>query len=154
MINTPSEQLGFGIGTCGCPCSILTWSLINNVGIRRDRRSFLRPGCRTRGTWSGGLQRWRVVERGWDINPRRMRSEGYSSRFVCLSVTVLTAANFVCKAKVRYHRVLHDIIQICNVWISLKTLRPKVMVLFAYHRCLPRSLKSSRWTKDTAASSF
>ena len=73
---------------------------------------------------------------------------------VCLSVTALTATNFVCKAKVRYHRVLHDVLQTCNVWISLKRIRSKVMALFAYHRCLPRSLKSSRWTKDTAASSF
>ena len=56
-----------------------------------------------------------------------MRSEGYGSQFVCLpvcvcvclsvclSVTALTATNFVCKAKVRYHRVLHDVLQICKL---------------------------------------
>ena len=52
---------------------------------------------------------------------------------VGLSVTALTATNFVCKAMVRYHRVLHDVLQIYNVWISLKTLRSKVMALFVSH---------------------
>ena len=91
------------------------------------------------------------------VNPRRMRSEGYGSQFVCLSVCLsvcLLPTNFVCKAKVRYHRVLHDVLQTCNVWISIKTLCSKVMALFAYHHCLPRSLKSSRWTEEAAVSSF
>ena len=73
---------------------------------------------------------------------------------VCLSVTTLTATYLVCKTKVRYHRVLYGVLQTCNVWISLKMLRSKVMALFAYHRCLPHSLKSSRWTEETAVSSF
>ena len=94
--------------------------------------------------------------------PRYMCSEGYSSQFdctcecvcVCLSVTVLAATYLVCKAKVRYHRVLNGVLQICNVGISLKTLHSKVMVLFAYHHRLPQSLKSSRWTEETAVSSL
>ena len=87
------------------------------------------------------------------INPQRMRSKGYSSQFVCVcvSVTTLTATYLVYKAKVRYHRVLYGVLQICNVWISLKTLCSKVMALFAYHRC---SLKSSRWTEETAVVLF
>ena len=73
---------------------------------------------------------------------------------VCLSVTALTATYLVCKAKVRYHMVLYGVLQICNVWLSLKTLLSKVMALFAYHYCLPCSLTSSRWTEETALSSF
>ena len=73
---------------------------------------------------------------------------------VCLSATALTATYLVCKAKVRHHRVIYGVLQIYNVWISLKTLRSKVMALFAYHRCLPYSLKSSRWTEEPAVSSF
>ena len=49
--------------------------------------------------------------------------------------------------------VIYDVLQICNVWLSLKVLLSKVMALFAYHYCLPRSLTSSRWTEETAVSS-
>ena len=73
---------------------------------------------------------------------------------ICLSVTVLTATYLICKAKVRYHRVLYGVLQICNVWTLLKKLRSKVMALFAYHCCLPHSLKRSRWTEETAVSCF
>ena len=74
---------------------------------------------------------------------------------VCLSVTTLTATYIVCKAEVRYHNmVLYGVLQICNVWLSLKTLLSKVMALFAYHCCLPRSLTSSPWTEEIAVSSF
>ena len=61
------------------------------------------------------------------INPRRMR-EAYGSWFVCvcacvyLSVTVLTATYIILKSKVRYHRGLHGVLNICNVWLSLKRL--------------------------------
>ena len=64
-----------------------------------------------------------------------MRRKDYSSQFVCvcvcvcLSVTALTTTYLVCKAKVRYHRVLYGVLQICNMLIQLRTLRSKVMAL-------------------------
>ena len=86
------------------------------------------------------------------INPRRMRHRVIVVSLsvclsVCLSVTMLAATYLACK-------VLYGVLQICNVWISLKTFRSKVMALFAYHRCLPHSLKSSRWTEETVVNSF
>ena len=65
---------------------------------------------------------------------------------VYLSVTALTATYIILKSKVRYHRGLHGVFNICNVWLSLKTLYSKVMASFTYHGCLPRSLTSSRRT--------
>ena len=65
---------------------------------------------------------------------------------VYLSVTTLTAAYIILKSKVRYHRGLHGVLNICNVWLSLKTLCSKVMASFTYHGCLPHSLTSSRRT--------
>ena len=61
---------------------------------------------------------------------------------VYLSVTALTATYIILKSKVRYQRGLHGVLNICNVWLSLKTLCSKVMASFAYHGCLPRSLHS------------
>ena len=76
--------------------------------------------------------------------------EGYGSWFVCvyvcvcvcvyLSVTALTATYIILKSKVRYHRGLHGVLNICNVWLSLKMLYSKVMASFTYHGYLPRSL--------------
>ena len=90
------------------------------------------------------------------INTRCACAAGVTvvSLYVCLSVTTLTATYLVRKAKVRYHMVLYGVLQICNVWLLLKTLLSKVMALFAYYYCLPRSLASSRWTEETAVSSF
>ena len=91
------------------------------------------------------------------VNPRRMR-EGYGSWFVCvcvyvcvcvcvyLSVTALTATYIILKSKVRYHRDLHGVLNICNVWLPLKALYSKVMASFTYHGCLLRSLTSSQQT--------
>ena len=98
----------------------------------------------------------RVLFESKFINPRRACTAGITvvSLCVCLSVTAVTATYLVRKAKVRYHMVLYSDLQICNMWLSLKTLLSKVMALFAYHYCLPRSLASSRWTEETAVSSF
>ena len=41
---------------------------------------------------------------------------------VCVFVTVLTATYIILKSKVRYHRGLHGVLNICNVWLSLKRL--------------------------------
>ena len=50
---------------------------------------------------------------------------------VCVStVTALTATYIILKSMVRYHRGLHGVLNICNVWLSLKTLCSKVMALF------------------------
>ena len=88
--------------------------------------------------------------------------QGYGSQFVCvqgyilctlgvcvsvyLSVTTLTATYNILKSKVRYHGVLHDVLNICNVWLSLKPLCSKVMASFTCHACLPCSLTSSQRT--------
>ena len=40
------------------------------------------------------------------------------------------------------------------VWLSLKTLRSRVMASFAGHCCLSRSLMNFRWTNETAMASF
>ena len=88
-----------------------------------------------------------------------MRSEGYSRQFVCvcvcvcvcvsvvcLSITALTATYLICKAKVRYHRILYGVLQICNVWISLKTLVQKLwrylLTTAAFH--IPEELSMDR----------
>ena len=63
---------------------------------------------------------------------------------VCLSVATLTATYLVCKAKVRYHRVPYGVLQICNVWISLRMLRSKVMVLPPLPSTLPEELSMDR----------
>ena len=87
-----------------------------------------------------------------------MRRKDYSSQFVCvcvcLSVTALTTTYLICKAKVRYHRVLYGVLQICNMLIQLRTLRSKVMALLAYHCCLPYSLMSYLWIEEIAVGSF
>ena len=77
--------------------------------------------------------------------------EGYSSRSVCVYMCVCVC---VC-VSVCYHancyiprlyiesKVLYDVFKVFVVRISLKTLRSKVLVSFADHHCLPRSLTGS-----------
>ena len=78
--------------------------------------------------------------------PRHACTAGVTvvSLCVCWSVSALTATYLIRKGKVRYHMVLYSVLQICNMWLSLKTLLSKVMALFAYHYCLPRSLTSAQ----------
>ena len=47
---------------------------------------------------------------------------------------MLTATYLVYKFKMRYHRALYGVFKIYTVWILLKMLGCKVLVLFAYHR--------------------
>ncbi len=43
---------------------------------------------------------------------------------------------------------------VCIVWIYAKTLCSRVLALFVGHRCLPRSLRSFRWIKETVLASY
>ena len=88
-------------------------------------------------------------------NPWRM-CEGYGSRSVCvyLSVTTLATTYHVYTLKVRCRRVLCGIFKVFVVWVSLKMLRSEVMASFADHCCLPCSVMSSQWTKETEMASF
>ena len=52
---------------------------------------------------------------------------------VCVSVTTKGSTWYVYTLKVRYHRILHELLKSFDVWISLKVFSLKViMVLFAY----------------------
>ena len=46
---------------------------------------------------------------------------------VCLSVTTLAATYLVYTSQVRCHRVVYGVFKILVVWLSLKTLRSKVL---------------------------
>ena len=73
---------------------------------------------------------------------------------VYLSVTTLAATYLIYTSKIRCPRVLYGIFQIFNVWLLLKMLCFKVLASFADHHSLPRSLMSTRWTKEPAMASF
>ena len=64
-----------------------------------------------------------------------MRSEGYSTQFVCVcmcvSVTSLTATPLTWD-KVRYESNANALLKVFDSWISLKILRSKVTALFAH----------------------
>ena len=65
-----------------------------------------------------------------------MRSEGYSTQFVCVcvseSVTSLTATPLTHRDKVRYESNAKTLLKVFDSWISLKILCSKVMALFAH----------------------
>ena len=73
---------------------------------------------------------------------------------VCLSVTTKSAAYLIFTLKTKFYRVLYDVFKVFIVWLSLKTLRSRVLGSFAGHRRLPCSLVSFRWTNETAMASF
>ena len=73
---------------------------------------------------------------------------------VCLSVITKSAAYLVCTSKTRCHRVLYGVFKVFVMWLSLKTLRSRVLASFADCHCLPRFLMSSQWTEETAIASF
>ena len=54
----------------------------------------------------------------------------------------------------KFYRVLYGVFNVFTVWLSLKTLRSRVLAPFAGHRYLPRSLASFRRTNETAMASF
>ena len=80
------------------------------------------------------------------VNPQRMCEGMVVIRYVCVSVCY--------KLKVRCHRVLYGIFKVSVIWLSLKMLRSNVLASFVDHHCLPRSLTSSRQTKETAMASI
>ena len=61
-----------------------------------------------------------------------MRSEGYSTQFVCVSVTLLTAMPLTYRYKVRYESKANAVLNVFDSWISLKILCSKVTALFAH----------------------
>ena len=65
-----------------------------------------------------------------------MRSEGYSTQFVCacvcVSVTSLTAMPLTYRDKVRYESNANALLKVFDSWISLKILSSKVTALFAH----------------------
>ena len=64
-----------------------------------------------------------------------MRSEGYSTQFVCLSVSLLpslTAAPLRYRYKGRYESKANAVLKVFDAWISLKILCSKDTVLFAH----------------------
>ena len=91
------------------------------------------------------------------INPRCMR-EGYGSCSVCLSVylsvTKLAATYLDYTLKFRCHQAFCADLNICIMWISLKTLCSKVLARFADHLCLLSFWMNSQWTKEAAMASF
>ena len=89
------------------------------------------------------------------INPRRLRHRvTVVILYVCVSVTTLAATYLVYMSQVRFCRVLYGVFKVLVVWLSLKTLRSRVLVSFADHRRLPRSPTTSQWTKETEMTSF
>jgi hypothetical protein len=54
---------------------------------------------------------------------------------VCLSVTTKSCTYLVYTWETRCHRVLYGVFKVFVVWLSLKTLRSRVMASFAGHRC-------------------
>ena len=65
-----------------------------------------------------------------------MRSEGYSTQFVCLcvseSVTLLIATPLTYRYKGRYESKANAVLKVFDSWISLKIFCAKVTALFAH----------------------
>ena len=65
-----------------------------------------------------------------------MRSEGYSTQFVCaymsVSVTSLTATPLTYRYKVRYESKANAVLKVFDSWISLKILCSEDTALFAH----------------------
>ena len=62
---------------------------------------------------------------------------------VCVSVTTKSAAYLVYTSKAKCHRVLYSVFKIFVLWLSLKTLRLKVLESFTDYHCLHLFLRSS-----------
>ena len=74
---------------------------------------------------------------------------------LCVCVCTKLAATYLnYMMKVRCHQAFYAELNVCIVWMSLKTLRSKFLATFADHRCLLRFLTSSQWTKETVMASF
>ena len=72
--------------------------------------------------------------------------KGYGSRsmcvFVCLSVIKLAAICFICKSKVRYHKVPYGVLNTCIVWSSPTPLSSPLLASFAHSKLLDLSLRT------------
>ena len=95
------------------------------------------------------------------INPRHMHHRDHS---VCVSVSVCLLPHYIADIAT-YVIYMSKIPVICFLVVFSKFLlfvfcwkhfvqQLMFMVTSADHHCLPRSLKSSRWTKETAAASY
>ena len=73
---------------------------------------------------------------------------------VCVSTTELAASYLVHLLKVGCHSAFCTDLNICIVWISLKTLCSKGLVTFNDNLCLLHFLTSSRWTKVIVVAPF
>ena len=51
---------------------------------------------------------------------------------MCVSVTMLDSTYYVYMLKVRYYRILHELLNSFDSWISLKMLCSRDMAFFAY----------------------
>ena len=92
------------------------------------------------------------------INPRRMRRRvTVLILSVCLSVYLLPR-NLLSTSFLRRKEGIIGFFMMFSRFLScgflLKTLPSRVLVSFAGHRRLPRSLASFQWTKKTAMASF
>ena len=76
-----------------------------------------------------------------------MRSEGYSTQFlcVCVSVTSLTATPLTYRDKVRYESNANVLLKVFDSWIWLKILCSKDTALFAH----PNELDGFHGKQDT-----
>ena len=86
------------------------------------------------------------------INPRRMRCR-VTVAFCLLSLNLLHTS-FMCRKWGVVGFFFYVVFKVCVVWLSLKTLRSKVLASFADRHCLPCFLTRSRWTEETAMASF
>ena len=80
---------------------------------------------------------------------------------VCVCMCVLSVRLSVCYHKISClpcfyvaNKVLLWCFNIFTIWLSLKTLRSRVLTSFAGHRCFPRSLVSFRRPNEIAMPSF
>ena len=73
---------------------------------------------------------------------------------VSVSVTMLAATYPIYTLKTGCHWAFHGCFKVCIVWISLKMLCSKVLVIFPDHHCPLHFLSSSRSMKETATASF
>ena len=72
-------------------------------------------------------------------------------QYVCLSVTTKSAAYLVFMSQTKFY---YGVFNVFTIWLSLKTLRSRVLTSFAGHHCFPRSLVSFRQPNETAMASF
>ena len=133
--------IAFGVGT-DCPDmrQIIHWGVPEDTKMYVQMKDGCLPGIKLHSHLYGSCytdpskySTWVLAQDTMIIiNPRRMH-KGYGSRFVCVSVTTLTATYLVYTTKVRQYRVSGRLLKIRIVWTSLKTLCSGDMASFACH---------------------